>query len=388
MIGGRDVVCLSSIDWHYLWQVHQEVMSRIARAGNRVLYLESTGLRPPSLHDAARLWARVQHARGRAAAPHPTHGVDVWSPVVLPFPYSRVARIVNEHRLAARLRRWIAGRPAPIAWLFLPTPLSLALARSVKPALTVYYCVDDLRHSSAAAQSVAASEDRLLREADVVLVTSHALQERARRFRQDAHLIPAGVDYATFAGPHAMPDDLARIPSPRVGYSGGQPPWLDRTLLRQVAEAMPDVSFVLVGPSDVPELAGLRNVHVLGPRPHALLPAYLQGLDAALIPYAINKYTDAIYPAKLNEYFAAGVPVIATPIRELRMLHAQHGTVVRLARTTVEFAASIREALNADRAAARAAARVLAKRSDWTNKLQQIDSIIERALAARGERVS
>ena len=42
MISGRDIVFVSSIEWNFLWQVHQEIAFRFAAAGNRVLYIENT----------------------------------------------------------------------------------------------------------------------------------------------------------------------------------------------------------------------------------------------------------------------------------------------------------------------------------------------------------
>ena len=53
MISGRDIICISSIEWDFLWQGHQEITSRLAQAGNRVLYIENTGVRSPGLRDAS-----------------------------------------------------------------------------------------------------------------------------------------------------------------------------------------------------------------------------------------------------------------------------------------------------------------------------------------------
>ena len=40
-----DVVCISSIDWDFIWQGHQEIMSTLAAEGQRVLFVENTGVR-------------------------------------------------------------------------------------------------------------------------------------------------------------------------------------------------------------------------------------------------------------------------------------------------------------------------------------------------------
>ena len=35
MITGRDILYISSIEWDFLWQAHQEIARRLAAAGNR-----------------------------------------------------------------------------------------------------------------------------------------------------------------------------------------------------------------------------------------------------------------------------------------------------------------------------------------------------------------
>src|SRR5947209_17220507 len=66
MLSGRDIILISSIDWDFNWQGHQEIASRLARAGNRVLYVENMGVRSPGLHDVGRVARRFSHWAGSA----------------------------------------------------------------------------------------------------------------------------------------------------------------------------------------------------------------------------------------------------------------------------------------------------------------------------------
>ena len=59
----EDIICFSSIDWDFNWQGHQEIMSRLARAGNRVLFVENTGVRTPRLGDYKRMVSRIRNWR-------------------------------------------------------------------------------------------------------------------------------------------------------------------------------------------------------------------------------------------------------------------------------------------------------------------------------------
>ena len=58
-VAGRDVICLSSIDWDFIWQGHQEIMARLAASGHRVLFVENTGVRPVRWSDLPRLKSRL-----------------------------------------------------------------------------------------------------------------------------------------------------------------------------------------------------------------------------------------------------------------------------------------------------------------------------------------
>ena len=55
MITGKDIIYISTIEWTFLWQSHQEIATRLAAAGNRVLYFAgwSCGLAPETVGDEA-----------------------------------------------------------------------------------------------------------------------------------------------------------------------------------------------------------------------------------------------------------------------------------------------------------------------------------------------
>ena len=99
---------------------------------------------------------------------------------------------------------------------------------------------------------------------------------------------------------------------------------LDIPLLVALARARPHWSFALVGPvgpgeprADISALSGEANIHLLGLRSYEQLPDVLRSADAGLIPYALNELTRSIFPMKVYEYLAAGLPVIATPLPAL-----------------------------------------------------------------------
>jgi glycosyltransferase involved in cell wall biosynthesis len=119
-------------------------------------------------------------------------------------------------------------------------------------------------------------------------------------------------------------------------------------LLREIAERRPDWSIVLVGEvgegdpwTDSEVLRGLPNLHLLGPRPYQDLPAYLKGMDVALLPNSINEYTDSMFPMKFFEYLASGRPVVSVALKALK----DFGDVAFLSDSNSRFISNIQRAL-------------------------------------------
>jgi len=100
----------------------------------------------------------------------------------------------------------------------------------------------------------------------------------------------------------------------------------DTELLAKVAEMRPDWSFVMIGPVvkiAAEDLPRRPNIHYLGPKTYAELPAYLSGWDVALMPFAMNESTEFISPTKTPEYLAGGKPVVSTPVRDVVRHYSQ-----------------------------------------------------------------
>jgi uncharacterized SAM-binding protein YcdF (DUF218 family)/glycosyltransferase involved in cell wall biosynthesis len=388
----RDVVCISSIDWDFIWQGHQEIMSTLAEQGHRVLFVENTGVRAPRVRDLPRVGQRIRNWwRGTKGFREERPNLFVYSPLLLPLPYSRPARTVNRFLLAGALRRWMraTGFYRPIVWTFLPTPVALDVIDAVDPALTIYYCIDDLAASSPGARRIVSSEQRLFGQADLVFVTSEKLRERAARISQHVHLFPFGVNFERFdrvrhaADPH--PADVDALDRPVVGYLGGLHQWVDQELIVKVASRMPDVTFALVGPAqtDISALERCPNVRLLGQRPHDAVPSYVKAFDVGIVPYRVAEYTLNVYPTKLNEYLVMGIPVVATDLPEIRRFNAQHGQLVEVADGSEAFADAIRRSLN-DSSPPDVARRVAAAHENsWHSRIAAMNRLIDEALDRR-----
>jgi uncharacterized SAM-binding protein YcdF (DUF218 family)/glycosyltransferase involved in cell wall biosynthesis len=392
MLSGRNILCISSIDWDFIWQGHQEIMSTFAANGNRVLFVENTGVRPPRVRDFPRLRHRIHNWwRGTKGFREERRNLFVYSPVVLPFPYSRLARWFNRTLLVRALRRWMraADFHAPIVWTFLPTPLARDLMREIDPRLTIYYCIDDLASSSHAARKISRTENKVFREADLVFVTSEQLRKRAAAFSDRVHVFPFGVSYESFErvrlAPNEVPPEIQELRKPVVGYVGGLHQWVDQPLICAIADAMPDASVALIGPpqTDVSALEHRPNIHLFGARPHADLPRYLKGFDVGIVPYRLSEYTAHVYPTKLNEYLAMGMPVVATDLAEIRRFNDKHGSIVATAGDAEGFVTKVREALQGSAPDAVQTRVRVAHENSWTSRIEEMSALIDEALSAK-----
>jgi len=61
MLKNENIICISSIDWDFIWQGHQEIMSVLAKSGNKVIFIENTGVRAPGIRDVPRIKNRIRN---------------------------------------------------------------------------------------------------------------------------------------------------------------------------------------------------------------------------------------------------------------------------------------------------------------------------------------
>lgn len=393
MIRGATIICVSSIDWTFNWQQPQEVASAFAQGGNRVLFVENTGVRRPLLRDASRLIARLKNWwRASGGAKPVVDGLDVLSPLLLPFPYSCLARRLNAAALLRIVRRWIGRRgDAPlIVFTFLPTPLVHAIIRDLDPTLVVYYCIDRLSESSPMARMLRGPEETLIAEADLVLTTSSELHAAAARLTPRVEMLPCGVRCREFEDAKASdaepPSLFARLAGLVIGFVGSLRNEIDLALLTAAAELAPDLNFVFVGPvmANVRALAARPNVRLVGPVPHSEVARYMARFDVGVLPYVLNPYTAAIMPAKLKEYLAAGLPIVATSLPEIRRFADEHPEVVTFANDASDFVAALRAAAAKNGPAAELRRMRIARRYDWSAQMALMNELMERALADVG----
>ena len=326
------LICFSHLRWDFVTQRPQHLMKRFA-AERAVFFWEE-----PIACDHSRPYLEYH--------PFPEDGVTVLRPRI-PAGWSMAE---TEAALSTLLKMLVetSVRGKPVLWFY--TPMMFGFAGRTAADTIVYDCMDELSAFRFADPALVAREAELITAADVMFTGGYSLYE-AKRAQHDAiHPFPSAVETEHFAaarGEIGEPADQASLPKPRLGFYGVIDERIDLDLIDAVAAAHPEWSLVMVGPVvkiDPSTLPQRPNIHWIGGKDYAQLPAYLSGWDVALMPFAINEATRFISPTKTPEYLAAGRPVVSTPIVDVKR---HYGDIegVRIADTAEAFVAACEAAM-------------------------------------------
>lgn len=397
---GHDVVCVSVMDWEHPFQSSRHHLMRALAKNNRVLFVDNQVNPVTALKGVAHAPMRRKLAAwaGLATNPRPVEeNLWVYTPTpVIPMgklrdraSFQRVYRY-NQRGLVTGVRAACEalGFERPILWISFNVLSSEGLIGALNERLTVYHCTDEITAMSGMSPFAGEIESRLLRQADVVFTSSRQLLADKGPLNPNSHFVPNGADTELFEraldpaiAPHPV---LSGLQGPIIGFAGHMEDRFDFGLMEAVAKAHPHWQIALAGPiapaqqAAADALARLPNVRFVGLLPRHELPAFLKGVDVAMIPFVHSRQTRAIYPLKLNEYLAAGKPVALTPFADLR----EFDGLVEVGDGAEAFADAIARAL-VDTPEKRAARVALARSNAWEGRMAQMGEILASALAPK-----
>jgi len=414
MITGRDIIYISSIEWSFLWQGHQEIALRLAAAGNRVLYVENTGVRSPGLQDARRVALRLKRwagALGSQGVGEVAANIHVCSPVVLPPFGPRWRREANRQIFLPLLLRTAAklGMRDPLVWTYLPNDTTVELIRLQRRHGSrglVYYCVADFTQLTPHIAQLEKSENEIVATSDVVFTNCLELARKFEPLNPNAHVFPFGVNLDAFPYDHSPASRpvgsnghgkvsygsgasafVGQLPKPVIGYMGGMHRHVDFGLIREMALKRPNWSWVCVGAlqAALGDLHGLPNVHLTGERPHAELVDYVRQFDVCIVPYVNSTYTATVVPTKINEYLAVGKPVVSTALPPVCDFNKEHRILLTADAEPECFLKAITQALAMPRdEQTRLRRRRVAELGDWGVRFGEMCRLIEESMDGAG----
>jgi glycosyltransferase involved in cell wall biosynthesis len=328
VLRGRDIVCFSH-DWSGdpLSKTH---IVRVLARENRVLWVNSIANRMPTVakKDFSRIVKKLTAFTEKVKEVEPN--IFVMNPLTIPAYGNSAVRQFNQKFLLSQIKRAVKNLQfqKPVNLVF--NPAAGMVAGRIGEDLLVYYCVDEYTAFTGATDGLKKIENELFRKSDLVIVSAEKLLADKKQFNPNTFLIRHGVDYRHFSralkDEIEIPSEIKDLPHPVIGFHGLLADWVDYELLKKTAEHFKNGSLVLIGKVSVDAtqkiktLDNLPNVHLLGRKPYADLPAFCKGFDVALNPFEISELTLAANPLKVREYLAAGLPVVSTAIPEVEIL--------------------------------------------------------------------
>jgi glycosyltransferase involved in cell wall biosynthesis len=370
------IIVHSHLGWDWVWQRPQQLLSRLSKR-HRVLFVES-----PASDETA---TSTQVAM-REVSDYPNIIV-----LRITIPAARSADISWVDKERRRVVQSVLAGPvgkdfsAPVQWFYDPMAIT-AFAGHLNERAIVYDCMDELSLFRGAPVELVRRERELLAMADVVFAGGPKMWKAKRALNLNCFMFGCGVDEKHFAQARdrklPLPHDVADLPRPIFGYIGVVDERIDYELLAQLADSTSG-SVVMVGPwtkVDPATFPRRGNLHWLGRREYAGLPAYAKAFDVCLMPFAMNEATRFINPTKALEYMATGRPIVATPVDDVV---SQFTDIVTIAPDAAEFIAG------AEGAAAhpsrgrigRGLARV--RRNSWESIVAQLEEHIADALTSK-----
>ena len=394
MLHDKSIICFGGEDW---WYHHphskNHLMRRFARAGNKVIFVNSISMGLASVKSKDLVPRITRKLKSYAKFARTTEeGITVVSPAVIPFFGSRAATIANRRLLTSQIaglahRR---GLSKPILWIAIPT--AIEIVGRLNEQLVIYHVSDKydantMDHATDPA-FISALHERAINAADLIFYSSRKLLAEAKRGLERSYLLEQAVDFDHWAkinsGDVRVPDEVEGIPHPRLGYFGAIEPWLiDQELIRQASRERPHWNWIFIGnKSRGLDIESLPNVHFLPPVSYNDLPRYAAGFDVCVLPWntevPFTSYGSAI---KVREYLASGKPVVISPLPEYESM----SDVLRIGRRRDQFLQLVAEALREEGTAPAQARQNAVREGTWDARAEWVSDLIEQALNAKGD---
>ena len=388
MISGASIICFGGEDW---WYHHphskNHLMRRFARAGNKVIFVNSISMGLAPMKSGELLPRITRKLKSYAKLARTTEeGITVVSPAVVPFFGSAAATATNRRLLTAQITSLAKrrGLTKPILWIAIPT--AVEVVGRMNESLVIYHVSDKydantMDHATDPA-FIRKLHERAIESADLVFYSSRKLLDEATSGREKSHLLEQAVDFEHWSrigsGDLKVAEAVARIPQPRIGYFGAIEPWLiDQELIKRASVGRPDWNWIFIGnKSRGLEIENLPNVHFLPPVSYDELPRYAAGFDVCVLPWntevPFTSYGSAI---KVREYLASGKPVVISPLPEYECM----SEVLRIGRSREQFLELVDEALREQGRELARARQNAVRNGTWDARAEWVSDLIEQA---------
>jgi glycosyltransferase involved in cell wall biosynthesis len=375
------IIIISAVPWDGTTARPQHMAKGLAKRGWNVLFVDGpvTWLAPLRNRQMISHLVPKQPVR-EVPLPEGYGTLRVLSPIAC-LPFGNRYRFLN--RINQRLLALQIGTAMPGPYVLLPMlPASVDLVAHLHPVAVLYDCVDFHAefHGTLDPSVMEEMETDLVHVSRTVFATADALAERMSHHHADVRLVANAAEIQHFlqTPTASVHPKLHDIPTPRIGLVGGIGWWVDQEFIKYIAQALPQVHIVMVGPveTNVDSLRALPNVHFLGLQPYAELPQFLRGFEVTLVSFVQSELSKSVNPIKVYEYIAAGKEVIATPMHELKKLDS----LIWITPTYDDAVAVVKRVLAGETRTDPETRTAFISSHSWDARVGEVDAAIQQAM--------
>lgn len=380
------ILCFSSTDWKGWWGSRQQIMTRLAKRGYQIYYVEqSAGLEHVLKYPDLRERRRKQFCGDVSDLDDQIKIIT--PPILLPFRYSSLTiNKINMWTMKIWIMKNVNIHPLENIILWMYKPEFYKLIGCFNELIKVYHCIDEPTVNTRGRKRniIKLMDDQLVKNVDVVFANSLPTFQKKRKLNPNTYRIPSGVDYDLFKKAN-NPDtntypEILKIPPPRIGYCGRINERLDYETLEYLSQFKPNWSILFIGDTypwtkkskRLKQLSRYGNVYFLGKVPYIKMPEVIKGLDVCILPYVNDERGYYRSPLKLYEYLASGKPVVSMDHPEAK----EFEDFILIANDKKGFIESVDCALREKSIDKILARQEIAKKHTWDKRVDMIESVL------------
>ena len=366
------IICIAATRWDDMKQRPQHLMRELAKK-HEILYIEPA-------YD----WSRAtKYRKSKGKWPktffQPLDGLSVFVPN-MPLSIRRFPKLnskIRELFFCKQVIETIKRMHFEDAILWIQDIYAMEILDYFPDNKMIYDCCDEVAEFSSAYVDLArGNEAKLIKKASIVFTSAQNLYDRIKKQNTNTFLVRNGAEFEHFYRDKEYQKDMPK--KKIVGFVGAISDWVNVEMIEYAAKTLPDVDFHMVGPTstDVSSLKKMDNVKFFGKQDYEKLPEFYHSFTVGIIPFRINKLTLGVNPIKLYEYCAAGKPVVATSLPELK----QYEPYIYCIDTAEEFVTAIDKAIKEQEQSLYNARVEIAKENSWAARAEAIDKYIKNIL--------
>lgn len=315
-----NVIVISNIDWGFLKQRHHYFVDAFLELKdiNKVIYVESTGKRLPTVKDIPRIYDRLKSKviKKNNSSKNINSKFQVFSPLALPSTHKYfkiINKIIFSKLISKELKKLCNEDEKVLFLIYLPNQTTIDIIESFDSKKVIYDCVTNYSSLESISPGISGTENILILESDKVIVDCIYLFDKHSAKRNDIEMIEPIVDYNLFS---VCQEKDPPVQIQKLVYYGLISDKIDFQIVDELLNK--GISLKFIGPKR-DNITLDSRINYIGEVEHDHLPKHLNDSDAIIIPYLNNDFMQGVIPAKIFECMATGFPVIVPDLYNFKL---------------------------------------------------------------------